>query len=55
MIGVYAYFYIFPLRIIFPYPLEFYLEIISYPFYKYLPSVAGYSQNVVLGSIYCMC
>lgn len=55
MIGVYAHFYIFPLRIVFPYLLEFYLEVISYPFYKYFPSVAGYPHNVVLGSIYYMC
>ena len=44
-----------PLRVIFPYLFEFGLGVLSYPFYKYLPSVASYPHNVVLGSIYCMC
>ena len=50
--SLYLFLYI-PTQEMFSYSLEFYLEIIPYPFYKYLPSIAGYPYNVVLGSIYC--
>ena len=52
--SLYLFLYI-PTQEMFSYSLEFYLEIIPYPFYKYLPSIAGYPHNVVLSSIYCMC